>query len=140
MPADGQGLIRFAHPFGAPSLRYGVGVTAFLSNEGFEPNPASPPIKKGCSPREVWVPADGQGLIRYAHPFGAPSLRYGVGVTAFLSNEGFEPNPASPPIKKGCSNEHPFFIGGEAGIRTLGGLLTLNGFQDRRIQPLCHLS
>ena len=31
-------------------------------------------------------------------------------------------------------------IGGEAGIRTLGGLLTLNGFQDRRIQPLCHLS
>jgi hypothetical protein len=30
--------------------------------------------------------------------------------------------------------------GGEAGIRTLGGLLTLNGFQDRRIQPLCHLS
>ncbi|PUB81855.1 MAG: hypothetical protein DBP02_16690 [gamma proteobacterium symbiont of Ctena orbiculata] len=24
----------------------------------------------------------------------------------------------------------PFLIGGEAGIRTLGGLLTLNGFQD----------
>ena len=28
---------------------------------------------------------------------------------------------------------------GERGIRTPGGL-TLNGFQDRRIRPLCHLS
>lgn len=28
---------------------------------------------------------------------------------------------------------------GERGIRTPGGV-TLNGFQDRRIQPLCHLS
>ncbi len=30
--------------------------------------------------------------------------------------------------------------GGEAGIRTLGGLQTLNGFQDRRFRPLSHLS
>jgi hypothetical protein len=30
-------------------------------------------------------------------------------------------------------------IGGEAGIRTLGGS-PLNGFQDRRFQPLSHLS
>ena len=30
-------------------------------------------------------------------------------------------------------------IGGERGIRTPGGV-TLNGFQDRRIRPLCHLS
>ena len=30
-------------------------------------------------------------------------------------------------------------VGGERGIRTPGGL-TLNGFQDRRIRPLCHLS
>ena len=30
-------------------------------------------------------------------------------------------------------------IGGEAGIRTLGGL-PLNGFQDRRFRPLSHLS
>ena len=29
--------------------------------------------------------------------------------------------------------------GGEKGIRTPEGLL-LNGFQDRRIRPLCHLS
>jgi hypothetical protein len=28
---------------------------------------------------------------------------------------------------------------GERGIRTPGGV-TLNGFQDRRIRPLCHLS
>ena len=31
------------------------------------------------------------------------------------------------------------FYGGEAGIRTLGGL-PLNGFQDRRFRPLSHLS
>ncbi|CEG56560.1 protein of unknown function [Legionella fallonii LLAP-10] len=30
-------------------------------------------------------------------------------------------------------------LGGEAGIRTLGRL-PFNGFQDRRIRPLCHLS
>jgi len=30
-------------------------------------------------------------------------------------------------------------FGGERGIRTPGGL-TLNGFQARRIRPLCHLS
>ena len=30
-------------------------------------------------------------------------------------------------------------VGGERGIRTPGGV-TLNGFQDRRIRPLCHLS
>ena len=29
---------------------------------------------------------------------------------------------------------------GERGIRTLGTLITFSGFQDRRIQPLCHLS
>jgi hypothetical protein len=30
-------------------------------------------------------------------------------------------------------------LGGETGIRTLGRL-PFNGFQDRRIRPLCHLS
>jgi hypothetical protein len=34
---------------------------------------------------------------------------------------------------------HLFFIGGERGIRTPGPV-TVNGFQDRRIRPLCHLS
>jgi hypothetical protein len=31
------------------------------------------------------------------------------------------------------------FLGGERGIRTPGPV-TVNGFQDRRIRPLCHLS
>ena len=31
-------------------------------------------------------------------------------------------------------------FGGEGGIRTHEGLLTLAGFQDQCIQPLCHLS
>lgn len=30
--------------------------------------------------------------------------------------------------------------GGEGGIRTHETLITFCGFQDRRIQPLCHLS
>ena len=38
-------------------------------------------------------------------------------------------------------NEGPLlFSGGEGGIRTHEGLLTLAGFQDQCIQPLCHLS
>ncbi|MET0038338.1 MAG: hypothetical protein ABW097_20825, partial [Candidatus Thiodiazotropha lotti] len=40
------------------------------------------------------------------------TLRCGVGVTSFLSNEGFESNPLSPPIKKGAPIGAPFFIGG----------------------------
>jgi hypothetical protein len=32
-----------------------------------------------------------------------------------------------------------FFTSGERGIRTPGPV-TVNGFQDRRIRPLCHLS
>ncbi len=32
------------------------------------------------------------------------------------------------------------YNGGEIGIRTLDTLLTYAGFQDRCIQPLCHLS
>ncbi len=35
--------------------------------------------------------------------------------------------------------ELPCKTGGERGIRTPGGI-TLNGFQDRRIRPLCQLS
>jgi hypothetical protein len=34
---------------------------------------------------------------------------------------------------------HFCFFSGERGIRTPGGV-TLNGFQDRRNRPLCHLS
>lgn len=50
-----------------------------------------------------------------------------------------DPLPALKPVSLFSNDLAPYF-GGEAGIRTLGGLLTLNGFQDRRIQPLCHLS
>ena len=31
-------------------------------------------------------------------------------------------------------------VGGEGGIRTHGRVLAFNGFQDRRFQPLSHLS
>ncbi len=34
----------------------------------------------------------------------------------------------------------PVVLGGEGGIRTHEGQLTLAGFQDQCIQPLCHLS
>src|SRR5690606_1117557 len=39
--------------------------------------------------------------------------------------------------KEGLLDEDP--LSGERGIRTPGGV-TLNGFQDRRIRPLCHFS
>ena len=39
--------------------------------------------------------------------------------------------------KEGLLNEDP--LSGERGIRTPGPV-TVNGFQDRRIRPLCHLS
>ena len=45
-------------------------------------------------------------------------------------------------IYKDCfstTNSHERGVGGETGIRTLGRL-PFNGFQDRRIRPLCHLS
>ena len=38
-----------------------------------------------------------------------------------------------------CYSGFTLVIGGERGIRTPGGV-TLNGFQDRRNRPLCHLS
>ena len=43
--------------------------------------------------------------------------------------------------KKGTTKALPLFvpISGERGIRTPGSV-TFNGFQDRRIRPLCHLS
>jgi hypothetical protein len=41
--------------------------------------------------------------------------------------------------KKSRQAGYVFLFGGERGIRTPGGL-TLNGFQDRRNRPLCHLS
>lgn len=46
------------------------------------------------------------------------------------------------PIKKSpiISDWGFFEFGGDGEIRTLEGLLTLVGFQDRCIQPLCHVS
>jgi hypothetical protein len=41
-------------------------------------------------------------------------------------------------LLQGKSVENKWF-GGERGIRTPGPV-TVNGFQDRRIRPLCHLS
>ena len=38
-----------------------------------------------------------------------------------------------------ATEDHERGFGGETGIRTLGRL-PFNGFQDRRIRPLCHLS
>ena len=41
--------------------------------------------------------------------------------------------------EKESSIEAQLLLSGERGIRTPGGV-TLNGFQDRRNRPLCHLS
>ncbi len=43
--------------------------------------------------------------------------------------------------KKTLSNKYlGLYYGGEAGIRTLGGLQTLAGFQNQCFRPLSHLS
>ena len=45
--------------------------------------------------------------------------------------------------KKGCKSRNYLIYTlccGEGGIRTPGTLVTPNGFQDRRLRPLCHLS
>ena len=62
-----------------------------------------------------------------------------IGHPADRSNPGgcSHPNPAA---NKKASAEEACLIGGEGGIRTPGRLQTFNGFQDRRIRPLCHLS
>ncbi len=53
---------------------------------------------------------------------------------------GFEP-PARFDIHEKPRARRGFFMdGGEGGIRTLEPGLPVNGFRDRRIRPLCHLS
>ena len=43
-------------------------------------------------------------------------------------------------LLRGTQESHIlFYFGGERGIRTPGPV-KINGFQDRRIRPLCHLS
>ena len=83
------------------------------------------------------------------------SVRLRVTPFAFLKKGSPEGNPIdvqtrtfseSKEQKKVCkSTTYTLFeqlrtvLSGERGIRTPGGL-TLNGFQDRRNRPLCHLS
>ncbi len=45
-----------------------------------------------------------------------------------------------PPSNNKRGRMAPLLFGGEGGIRTPGRVLPVNGFQDRRIRPLCHLS
>ncbi len=60
-----------------------------------------------------------------------------IGFPADSSNRVQIPGP-SPKNKRALKG--PFVSGGEGGIRTHEGQLTLAGFQDQCIQPLCHLS
>ena len=47
----------------------------------------------------------------------------------------------TPPLCLESKKAHGYGLsGGEGGIRTHGTLITFCGFQDRCIQPLCHLS
>ena len=50
-----------------------------------------------------------------------------------FAKQDFAPSKTKMPLSGLC------LFCGERGIRTPGGV-TLNGFQDRRIRPLCHLS
>ena len=46
----------------------------------------------------------------------------------------------NPVSSTGSDRRFLAFLGGEGGIRTPGTSKRHNGFRDRRIQPLCHLS
>ena len=84
--------------------------------------------------------AEREGLIR-AVPAALPSGAFGVqnGNLAILSNPPAGFSSLNARYKK--TRYAGFFIsGGEGGIRTLGTLLGYNGFRDRPIQPLWHLS
>ena len=68
------------------------------------------------------------------------SLNYSLTVCALLNDlDGLKTKKAL----KSCDLKALYLAdvstGGERGIRTPGPL-TVNGFQDRRIRPLCHLS
>ena len=67
-------------------------------------------------------------------------------LSAILTNKPNKPKKIHPTsifgCKKGCKSRNYLIYTlccGERGIRTPGGV-TLNGFQDRRNRPLCHLS
>ena len=57
-----------------------------------------------------------------------------------LSRTGSECPNLTRREKRKTPNGDFRFSGGEGGIRTHEGQLTLAGFQDQCIQPLCHLS
>ena len=68
------------------------------------------------------------------------SLNYSLTICALLNDlDGRKMKKA----RKSCDLKALYLAdvstGGERGIRTPGAV-TLNGFQDRRIRPLCHLS
>ncbi len=52
---------------------------------------------------------------------------------------GVQNKKSLPTLRLQGFNTFEMLSGGEKGIRTPGGF-HLNGFQDRRIRPLCHLS
>ena len=92
------------------------------------------------------------GLLRYAHPFRSPrgplqnsKLISGLYKSLFFivitlcSNKFGSINNNEKGFDFHRSPEINFEFCGERGIRTPGPV-KINGFQDRRIRPLCHLS
>ena len=81
---------------------------------------------------------DGLGAsLHLAHRASSLRSYARIGFPADSSNRDQIPGP-SPKNKRALKG--PFVSGGEGGIRTHEGQLTLAGFQDQCIQPLCHLS
>ena len=67
------------------------------------------------------------------------ALHHALDVGGFGGREDFCMYIKSNPLQVVDLQRINFAICGERGIRTPGGV-TLNGFQDRRNRPLCHLS
>ena len=78
--------------------------------------------------------------IPVLHPFGASgaSRHCARSLPAILSNMGSNPNLPLPYLMKGLMSLHKIWRRGrDSNPRTAEAV---NGFQDRRIRPLCHLS
>ena len=122
----------------ATVFRFGVGWSLRDQAGGF----AAAPVERGSHPQPR--SARKQNGRRRATVFrfggGMVASRPGRRLCRCACRTGFSSATTLGQKAKWPREGAILFSGGEGGIRTHEGLLTLAGFQDQCIQPLCHLS
>ena len=99
---------------------------------------ACPPLRFGLL--RIELASLGSNQTPFRSGFCVPGNFVLIGTSLPAASVRFESGAPSRPDTKNPAFAGPFVSGGEGGIRTPGRLQTFNGFQDRRIRPLCHLS